>query len=48
MYRQGSRTYVRPVGVVHMCHPGLGWVTVHTGSCLTWWVRREALLFEWR
>ena len=25
------------MGVVHMCQPGLGWLTAHPGDCLTRW-----------
>jgi len=31
---------VRPVGVVHWCQPGRGWVTFQPGDCLTWWQAR--------
>ncbi len=27
------------MGVVYTCQPGLGWMTVHPGACLTWWHR---------
>jgi hypothetical protein len=43
--------YVLPLGVVHLCQPGLGWVTFQPGDCFTRWhflLRAPALQLQVR